>query len=130
MKNVLVKITSSILLMIILITTVFAIVGDCISRDDINSIYNGDIEDSTAEARGRTEKIIGAVLDALRIAGAAIAIIILLVIASKYIVASAGDRADIKRYAVNYVIGAIVFFAASGILTIIRKTILNAFDED
>ena len=69
--------------------------------------------------------IIGSVLNIVRIVGAAIAVGILLIIATKYIIASAGDRADIKRHALNYVIGAIIFFAASGILTIIKNFVLQ-----
>ena len=66
-------------------------------------------------------KIISAVLGVVRTAGAAIAIIMLMTIAAKYIMASAGDRADIKKYAVNYVIGAIILFGTTGILGIVQE---------
>lgn len=54
-----------------------------------------------------------------RIVGVTIAIVMLLVIAIRYMVSSAGDRADIKKHAVAYVVGAIVLFGAVGILGII-----------
>ena len=63
------------------------------------------------------------VLDVVRLVGAAVAVVMLMTIAAKYMIASSGDRADIKKYAFNYVIGAIILFAASGILTIVRDTI-------
>ena len=67
--------------------------------------------------------IISMILDVVRLVGAAVAVIMLMVIAAKYMIASSGDRADIKKYAINYVIGAIILFAASGILTMIRDAI-------
>ena len=48
---------------------------------------------------------------------------VLMTIAAKYMMASAGDRADIKKYAFNYIVGAVILFAASGILTMIRDSI-------
>lgn len=70
--------------------------------------------------------IIAAVLGIVRTAGAAVAIIMLMTIAAKYIMASAGDRADIKKYAVNYVIGAIILFGTTGILGIVQDFVNNS----
>ena len=70
---------------------------------------------------GPIKQIISAVLNLVRIAGAGIAVIILMTIAAKYLMASAGDRADIKKYAVNYIIGAIILFGATGILGIVQN---------
>ena len=53
------------------------------------------------------------------------AIIMLIVLAIKYISAAPGDKADIKKHAVVYVVGAIVLFAASGILGIIKNFASN-----
>ena len=66
-------------------------------------------------------KILSAILGVVRTAGAGIAVVMLMTIAAKYIVASAGDRADIKKYAINYVVGAIILFAATGLLTIVKN---------
>ncbi len=69
------------------------------------------------------QKIIATILDIVRLVGAAVAIVVLMTIAAKYMMASAGDRADIKKYAFNYIVGAVILFAASGILTMIRDSI-------
>jgi hypothetical protein len=45
----------------------------------------------------------------------------LLTVAMKYMSAAPGDKADIKKSAVAYVVGAIVLFAVTGILTIIEQ---------
>ena len=61
------------------------------------------------------------VIGIARIICVAIAIVMLLVIAMKYMISAPGDRADIKKHAVNYVIGAFVLFGISGILTILNN---------
>lgn len=100
-------------LIITLGTTVFAA-----SNAELVKGFNG-----TANPTGTTAitKIISAVLGVVRTVGAAVAIIMLMTIAAKYIMASAGDRADIKKYAVNYVIGAIILFGTTGILGIVQE---------
>lgn len=65
--------------------------------------------------------IISSVLAVIRTIGAGVAVAILMVIGCKYMLASAGERAEIKKYAVHYVIGAVVLFAASGLLGIIQN---------
>lgn len=50
-----------------------------------------------------------------------VAITMLIVLAIKYMSAAPGDKATIKKSAVTYVVGAIVMFAAAGILTIIEQ---------
>lgn len=102
-----------VLLTLSLITTVDASMSQTI-RDD----FKGN-ENPTGSAP--IVQIISAVLGVVRTAGAAVAVIILMTIAAKYIMASAGDRADIKKYAVNYVIGAIILFGAAGILGVVQN---------
>ena len=65
--------------------------------------------------------IIGALINIIQIIGSGVAIIMLIVLAIKYISAAPGDKADIKKHAVVYVVGAIVLFAASGLLGIIKN---------
>lgn len=74
---------------------------------------------STAENRVKTfgERILGIV----QVVAIGIAIIMLVVLAIKYIVSSPGDKAEIKKHAVVYIVGAIFMFAASGILGIIKE---------
>ena len=67
------------------------------------------------------QKIIGAGITIVQVVGSGVAIIMLVVLAIKYISAAPGDKAEIKKHAVVYVIGAIVLFAASGILGIVKN---------
>ena len=50
-----------------------------------------------------------------------VAITMLVLVAIKYMTAAPGEKADIKKHAVIYVVGAIVMFASTGILGIIQK---------
>lgn len=98
----------------------------------VNAEGNGSLVSSsfkgnpTPEGSAAIINIIAAVLGVVRTAGAAVAIIMLMTIAAKYIMASAGDRADIKKYAVNYVIGAIILFGTTGILGVVQNFVNNS----
>ncbi len=66
-------------------------------------------------------EISGTVITTVKVVATGIAIIMLLVLAIKYMTASVGDRAEIKKHAVVYIVGAIILFSASGILEIIER---------
>ena len=88
--------------------------------------YVGGLSPSAGTGKVKIEKIIGTFLDLIRIAGVSIATIMLLVVSSKYIMASAGERAEIKKYAITYVIGAFILFAGAGLLKIIKDLVDQA----
>ena len=50
-----------------------------------------------------------------------VAVTMLIVLAIKYMSAAPGDKATIKKSAVTYVVGAVIMFAAAGILSIIES---------
>ena len=79
-------------------------------------------KDKTANA---INDIVTTVITIARVIGVAVAIVMLLVVAMKYMTAAPGEKADIKKSAVVYVVGAIVLFAVTGILGII-----NAFSSN
>lgn len=78
-------------------------------------------DEGTEKANNMVNKAAANVISIARIICVTIAIVMLLVIAMKYMVSAPGDRADIKKHAVNYVIGAFVLFGISGILTILNN---------
>lgn len=99
-------------LMILVNTTVFADV-----TIDINGVTGtgSDLSNSVKSA-GNT------VLGVVQTAAAAIAVVILVVLAIKYIMASPEGKADIKKTAYIYVVGAVIMFGASAILRFIQST--------
>lgn len=57
----------------------------------------------------------------ISVVAVAVALVILITLAIKYITAAPSDKADIKKSAVAYVIGAVLLFAASGVLALIQN---------
>lgn len=76
-------------------------------------------ESSESEANTKISSMIVTIITIVRVVGVCIAIVMLLTLAMKYMTAAAGEKADIKKSAVQYVVGAVVLFAAVGILGII-----------
>ena len=72
-------------------------------------------------ASGRVAKTSDAVLSVVQVVAMGTAIIMLIVLGIKYISAAPSDKADIKKSAVAYVVGAIVLFAVTGILGVIQQ---------
>lgn len=89
--------------------------------DDGTSLTQFDGKTDNSGASDSAQNIIGALITIVQIIGTGVAIIMLIVLAIKYISAAPGDKADIKKHAVVYVVGAIVLFAATGILQIIKS---------
>lgn len=120
------KLVKKVMIFLISVVLIFAFVGNSygVTEEQIKG-FSGTTA-NVADARNATSNVLNGLISATRVIGAAIAIIILMVIACKYIMASAGDRADIKKYAFNYIMGAVILFAATGILGIIQTFVLEA----
>lgn len=89
-------------------------VGDMLKKSNEDKYKNSSATKSAQNA-------VGAVITITRSVATGVAIIMLIVLAMKYMTAAPGDRADIKKHAVVYVVGAVVLFATSGILGIIAN---------
>ncbi len=120
MKKMIIKILS-ITLLIVLVFSMLNITN-AVTVDDVKS-FGGSTGNITGASAVQT--IIGTVLDIVRLIGASVAVVMLMTVATKYMIASSGDRADIKKYAFNYVIGAVILFSATGILTMIKNAIIS-----
>lgn len=64
-------------------------------------------------------KIRDVVVTITRIISATIALVTILVLGMKYMTSAPGDRADIKKHAVVYIVGAFILFALPGIIGIL-----------
>ena len=111
-------------LALILIFSILMVLLEVPSNADYASEMAGlikkDYQDST-NTTGKVNTITGTIITSIRIIGVAIAIVMLLTLAMKYMTAAPGDKADIKKSAIQYVVGALVLFGAVGILDIISK---------
>lgn len=75
----------------------------------------------TSGAATKVGNMAGQILNITQVIGMAVAVVMLIVLAIKYISAAPSDKAEIKKHAVVYVVGAVVLFAATGILEIIKQ---------
>jgi hypothetical protein len=118
------KLTLIVSTIIMIITLIIAFQGNGIfarSMPTINSYENAGNE----AAANSISKVIGAVLYITKIIAVGVALIMLAVLAIKYMSSAPGDRATIKKHAVVYIVGAIVLFGAAGILNIIQQFSTN-----
>ncbi len=114
---------SLVLLIILIMSFMFNIYissqAEFISEQMISDTYSKSGKDTTA--KDRVSKILSVIITIVRIAGVCIAIVMLLAVAMKYMTAAAGEKAEIKKSAVQYVVGAVVLFGAVGILGLINN---------
>ena len=110
-------------IIVLIIWIVFSVNNLVYASGYLSNFEEGTIE-ATAEA-GKVRNALGIVLTIVRNVGASIAVIMLLVLGSKYMIASAADRAEIKKHAIIYVLGAVVLFASSAIIEIIKNFIID-----
>ena len=80
-----------------------------------------DIPSAKASGADNALGNIGGMVLSVQIVGTAVAVIMLIVLAIKYISAAPNDKAEIKKHAVVYIVGAIVLFAASALLGIVKN---------
>lgn len=91
----------------------------------INMVFAADIEIPTQTAttiNSSTEltKTVSNILGIVTYICYAAAVVMLLILGVKYITASPEGKADIKKTAVQYVIGAVLVFAAGFVLNLIK----------
>lgn len=123
MEKVLLKCSIFIITLILLLNFFTAI---CYADDNFdfnpygnNATTTGDVDPDPII--NPIKKVAGVVISAIKIIGTGIALIMIAVISIKYMVAAPGDRADIKKSSIQYVVGAIILFGASQILGILIK---------
>lgn len=100
-----------VLMMVAMSTSVFA------AKDYLNpkSIVAKD-----SAAANSTQNIMGLVLGVVQAIAAGVAVIMLVVIGIKYVAAAPSEKADLKKSLITYVVGAILLFAGSGILQVVK----------
>ena len=111
MKSKIMKIMSlSMVLMLMLAVVAMPVMALTIPEPNYNAAGTKGIQQGGQNIAG-----MAAVL------GVAVAVAVLIWLAIKYITAAPSDKADIKKSAVAYVIGAVLLFAASGVLALIQN---------
>ena len=114
MKNKTLKIIAVLLIAIALITLSTTIVRATTGFEPI--------EPKPAGTAGEKEtNTAGQILTIVRIVGMAVAVIMLTILGIKYVAASPNEKADYKKGMTVYVVGAVLLFGASALLSVIQK---------
>lgn len=128
MKNKAIKMLALILIAVLAVTA-FSQVAFAATLKDQSSTFDpkgfDEVEFDDGGASDSISRIIAAIINMVQIVGMGVAIIMLVVLAIKYISAAPGDKAEIKKHAVVYIVGSIVLFAATGILQIVKQFATN-----
>lgn len=106
------------LILAMLLGTTFAFADD-INTGSYTGIYNGGSQ--SIKSAG------GIILGVVQVVGTSIAVIMLVIIAIRYFTAAPEAKADIKSQLIPYVIGAILLFAASNLVSIVAKAAQEIF---
>lgn len=117
------KMLKKLLIVLVISLLVFAIFHtDSFAAFDWKKQMNDVVaEDGDTGVEKAFSKISGAVITVARVICMGVAITMLVMVAIKYMSAAPGEKADIKKHAVIYVVGAVVMFASTGILGIIQR---------
>lgn len=118
LKKIIVVTLISLLVFVFINTVVFSVDG----KDEINNFFNSSTDSKLPDT---VKSLGGTVITIFQVVATGVALIMLIVLAMKYMLSSPEDRATIKKHAVIYVVGAVCLFAATGILEIFEKFSAN-----
>lgn len=110
------KIIVSIMVILLCISATFSVFGAFDYGGKMDTMVAGE----PGAAGDRIKALAGTAVNVTQVVAVGVAIVMLIVLAIKYMTSAAGDKATIKKHAVTYVTGAIILFASTGILEIIK----------
>lgn len=83
--------------------------------------FTGNISGKAGDVGSKTSSILAAVLHIMRVVGTGVSIIILIWVGIKYMVSAPSERAEFKKSATAYIVGAIILFSTTTLLQILSK---------
>ena len=96
---------------------------------DIGYAFNFEKQITTLDTKGAqgtkltesTKNVVGTIVNTIKIVGTGVAIIMITYVAIKYMSAAPTEKAEFKKSATAYIVGAIVLFASTQILGVIAN---------
>ena len=116
------KFLGKIILILVIITVFTANVS--FATKGWNETMKASSKGITSEVK-RTEEFGNGIIGVIQIVGVTAGVITLMTLGLRYMMAAPSEKADVKKTAIIYIIGAILMFSASGILGVIRTFALN-----
>ena len=114
-----VRIISTILLTIMLVTSIAGVV---FAAPDIDKTI-GDIDGAKAGDTSKVTNIGGKIINIIQVVGIVVAIAVVLIIGIKYMTGSVEQKAEYKKVMIPYIIGAVLLVAGTSIVKVIFNTI-------
>lgn len=99
--------------------------GSGSSGKTLTQRFQGTSGDTTS-GENLIQKVIGAVLSAVRIIATGIALIMITYLGIKYMSAAPNEKANIKNQLITFTIGAIVVFGTTKLLDIVKNFAVNS----
>lgn len=112
-----VKIISTVLLAIMLITT---LAGTVLAKADVEGTLT-KIDETQGGVTGKISTLGGNIVNILQVVGIVIAVVVILVIGIKYLIGSAEEKAKYKETMIPYVVGALLVFAGTSIVKVVYQ---------
>lgn len=103
----------------VLLIIVLALLIFSISTVSFASLIN--IKPTPGPGSEQIKGIAGIILGIIQVVAVAVALIMLIVLAIKYMAASPSEKADVKKSLTVYIVGALILFAGAGLLNIVQK---------
>ena len=86
---------------------------------DVGAITNKKNWSSPADETAA--KIRSNVIAIVQVVGVSVAVVMIIAVAIKYMTSAPNDRAEVKKHAIPYIVGAILIFASAGIVELLRQ---------
>ena len=118
-NNKLLKITKVALIIMTVVSVLFAIMWVTSASGDVFRIPGA----SGGPGVDKVYSISGVILGIVQAVGMSIAVIILVWLGVKYIMASPDGKAEIKKQAFGYILGAVLLFGASWLVPLLKNVI-------
>ena len=108
-----------ILTVALMVTLIVLTIGSSVfASDSTKSLISGIAQGNTSGTSG-IQNLGKSIVGIIQVVGIIGAIVILMVVGVKYMMGSAEEKAEYKKVMIPYVIGAILLFAASQIVTVV-----------
>jgi PDZ domain-containing secreted protein len=120
MKRIIFKKGMLILIVILLLLSINTAIYAKSPGDALNDIAKIGGSKGGTEAAGTIKELGNDIIGVIQIVAVAVAFIMLAVMATKYMMASPGEKADLKKGLTIYVVGAVLTFASVGVVQLIK----------
>jgi len=113
------KVFKILIALLIALAIIISLSQNVFALKPIDTMFEGTGDKSNVSQN--MTQIIGSVINIIQVVSTGIAILMLVIIGVQYIYASPSSKVQLAKTSIYYVLGAILIFAASGLLSIIKK---------